>query len=176
MQTFNIKVPIWGGRKVGLAVHKIEDDNLVNILVQDKDGKRLYPKTYYISGDKAHTYPLQDVKNTAVTLHVIPINELEIYEEKGDEIVGRLVLFSGQEYEITHTQHEKISKLLNDPNITSINVAGVGDVKKSNIALNEGDEPDNPFNIDRSPEAVAKRQMQMRRKIERQAKDLHEPS
>lgn len=80
-QVFEIRVPVWGGRKVGLATYKIGVHNEVRILTKDKDGGRLYPQPLYISGDKARQYPIEPVKsNPNVKLYIIPINDMEVLE------------------------------------------------------------------------------------------------
>lgn len=78
---FEIRVPIWDGRKVGLAAHKLQRHNEVQILYKDTDGQREHPGAFYISGEKARTYPSKPVKNYPnVILHWIPIADLEILE------------------------------------------------------------------------------------------------
>lgn len=80
-QIFEIRVPVWGGRKVGLASYKLGIHNEVRILKKDKNGDLLYPQPLYVSGDKARTYPTEPVRsNPSITLHVIPISELEVLE------------------------------------------------------------------------------------------------
>lgn len=79
-QLFNIKKPVWGGRKVGLNIDRIGDHNEVNILATNKDGERLYPHSLYISGEKAKGYPVQKLNNYPVTLRIIPIDDLERLE------------------------------------------------------------------------------------------------
>jgi len=82
-QSFNIKAPIWGGRKVGLATHKIDTHNEVNILKTDASGQRIYPHPFYISGVKARTYPIQPVpSNPHIKLYIIPIEDMEILEHE----------------------------------------------------------------------------------------------
>jgi len=80
-QVFEIRTPVWGGRKVGLATYKIGTHNEVRILTKDKYGQLLFPQPLYISGEKARTFPVEAVKsNRAIKLHVIPVNELEVLE------------------------------------------------------------------------------------------------
>lgn len=76
-----IKTPVWGGRKIGIATYKIGTHNEVRILARDKDGMPLYPQPFYISGEKAQTYQIQPVKrNPNILLYIIPINDLEVLE------------------------------------------------------------------------------------------------
>lgn len=78
---WEIKAPVWGGRKIGLATYKISTHNEIRITYTDRDGRRVYPLPLYISGEKARTYPTQPVKNHPnVILHIIPINDLEVLE------------------------------------------------------------------------------------------------
>lgn len=78
---FNIKTPIWGGRKVGLATYKIGMHNEIRIEKRDTQSNLLYPQPLYISGEKAKTYPVEPVKkNPAIKLYIIPINDLETLE------------------------------------------------------------------------------------------------
>lgn len=80
-QLFEIKVPIWGGRKVGLATYKVGQDNEIRILKRDVNGTLLYPQPLYISGEKAKTYPVEPVRsNPNIKLYIIPINDLELLE------------------------------------------------------------------------------------------------
>lgn len=80
-QLFNIKVPVWGGRKVGLASYKVGQHNSIEIMVTDKDGNRIYPQPMYISGEKVRTYPIEPVRsNPNIKLYIVPINELEPLE------------------------------------------------------------------------------------------------
>lgn len=80
---FNIRKPIWSGRKVGIAAHRIGTHNEINILSTLVDGSRVYPNSYYISGEKARKYRTEQVKNSpSVTLHIIPIADLELLERE----------------------------------------------------------------------------------------------
>lgn len=81
-QKFDIKKPLWGGRKVGLNIDRIGDHNEVNILYKNSDGEQLYPFPLYISGEKTKDYPVQKLKNYPVTLRIIPIADLERLERE----------------------------------------------------------------------------------------------
>ena len=75
---FEIQKPIWNGGKrcVGVNADRLNCDFAeVNILYKDKTGKRIYPQLFNIKGDKAKTYPVQEVAG-GVRLHVIPIKDL----------------------------------------------------------------------------------------------------
>lgn len=80
---FEIHKPVWGGRKVGLAIYKIAAHNRIEILYTDKAGRRIYPLPLYISGANARKYPMQAVRsNPNIKLYVIPINDLEVLERE----------------------------------------------------------------------------------------------
>lgn len=80
-QKFNIKNPVWGGRKVGLATYKVGLHNEIHILTVNTAGERVYPQPLYISGEQARQYPIEPVKsNPNVKLYIIPINDLETLE------------------------------------------------------------------------------------------------
>lgn len=80
-QLFKIKTPVWGGRKVGLATYKVGAHNEIRIETTNKEGELIYPQPFYISGEKAKTYPIQPVRsNPNVKLYVIPVNDLEVLE------------------------------------------------------------------------------------------------
>lgn len=78
---FEIRVPVWGGRKVGLASHKVGQHNSIEILVEDKDGNRIYPHAMYMAGEKLRTYPTEPVRrNPHIKLYIVPISDLEPLE------------------------------------------------------------------------------------------------
>ena len=80
-QLFEIKTPVWGGRKVGLATYKVGTHNEIRILTKNAQGERLYPQPLYISGAKARTYEIQPVKsNPNIKLYIIPVSDLEVLE------------------------------------------------------------------------------------------------
>jgi len=83
VNVFNIKVPIWSGRRVGLATFKVGPHNQINITALDKQGDLIYPNAYYISGREARKYPTEPVKsNPKIQLHIIPIDDLDIFERE----------------------------------------------------------------------------------------------
>lgn len=80
-QHFEIRSPIWGGRKIGLATYKIGVHNEIKITKKNVKGEEIYPQPFYISGDKARKYPTEPVRsNPNIMLHIIPIADLEILE------------------------------------------------------------------------------------------------
>ena len=73
---YQIREPIWKDRSVGLAADKMDTDVLeVEILYEDKTGKRIYPYLYTIPKVIAQRYPVQTKKGT--TLHLVPIAALQ---------------------------------------------------------------------------------------------------
>lgn len=80
---FKIKVPVWGGRKVGLATYKIALHNEIRIMAVNTEGELIYPRPFYISGEKAKTYPIEPVRNYPnIKLYIIPISDLELLERE----------------------------------------------------------------------------------------------
>jgi hypothetical protein len=80
---FNIRIPIYNGRKIGLATYKVGTHNEIRIEKKDKDGNLLYPLPLYISGVKAREYPIEPVKsNPSIKLYIIPISDLEVLERR----------------------------------------------------------------------------------------------
>jgi len=76
---FELKFPIWNGGKrvVGLNQTRIGFHNKIKITYKRKDGTESFPDDYYISGEKARSFPTQVLKG-GVTVHLIPLSELEI--------------------------------------------------------------------------------------------------
>ena len=80
-QVFNIRKPVWGGRKVGLATYKVGSHNQINIEAKSADGELIYPMPLYMSGEKIRTYPIEGVKsNPNIKLFIVPISDLEPLE------------------------------------------------------------------------------------------------
>ena len=74
-----IKTPIWKDRSVGIAEDKFNPFGTVTkiqILYRKIDGTRLYPQTFFITKEKAFTYPVMVVRG--VTLRIIPIADLGV--------------------------------------------------------------------------------------------------
>ena len=81
---FKIRTPVWGGRqrKVGLAAYKIGLHNEIRIEAKDKEGVLIHPNPYYLSGNKAKSYPTQPVKSAPhIILHMVPVDDLEYWRE-----------------------------------------------------------------------------------------------
>lgn len=73
--TIKIQSPIWKTRSVGIPEHKLKTGfNEIEILCEDRDGKRLFPNIYKMSKQKIMAYPLRIVKT--VRLRIIPILDL----------------------------------------------------------------------------------------------------
>lgn len=78
-----IQFPIWKTRSIGIATYKIANgENEIEILYEGKDGKRLYPHVYVITGSELAGYPTQIVK--AVTLVIVPLAHLRVKRERDD--------------------------------------------------------------------------------------------
>ena len=75
-----IKTPIWKTKSIGIATQRLDDDLLVEIEYKQSDGNRLYPYTYIVRKDTTDKYPKQRVMGN--DLVIIPISELEIYNEQ----------------------------------------------------------------------------------------------
>lgn len=73
---FQIRMPRWKERVVGIADYRIQTHNEIHILAKNKDGKLYFPDKYYISGEKARSYPIQT--RSSIDLRLIPINDLEV--------------------------------------------------------------------------------------------------
>ena len=74
-----IRVPRWTKRTVGIGGYRLAEHNQIEITKTDKDGNRYYPDQYYISGERARTYPTQELPS-GILLFLIPISDLEILE------------------------------------------------------------------------------------------------
>lgn len=86
MKHVYIKFPIWKTRSVGVNRSFITEDLAIEILYTDSAGNRLYPHVYRMKKARALQYPTQYI-NKNVTLHIIPISDLEI--ENDDERAER---------------------------------------------------------------------------------------
>lgn len=76
--TFNIRKPIWGGRKVGLAKWRVDRCDICEInlrYIENKSGDKMFPKPLRIKAHEARKYPTQTVHNNVV-LYIIPIADL----------------------------------------------------------------------------------------------------
>lgn len=80
-QLISIKVPVWGGRKVGIATFRVGTHNEIRIETKNKEGEAIYPQPFYISGEDIRKYPIEPVRsNPNVKLYIVPINDLEVLE------------------------------------------------------------------------------------------------
>lgn len=82
---FQVHVPIWSEKAVGLADYRLSTHNEVQILAKRKDGELYYPDKYYISRDKARTFPTK--QRGGLDLRIVPINALEILERTDETIL-----------------------------------------------------------------------------------------
>lgn len=81
---FNIRSPIWDGRKVGLNIDKLQKHNEVRCLYKNIYGDLVHPNPYYIEREKALTYPKQILnrKGWSVKLVIIPLADMEVLESE----------------------------------------------------------------------------------------------
>lgn len=79
MNKLNIREPIWKTQSIGIAERILPKDGHleINISYHTKDGKLLYPNTYFITREKAIKFPIEYAKGH-VKLHIVPIAKLEI--------------------------------------------------------------------------------------------------
>lgn len=78
MKRIIIREPIWKApRSIGIAEYKLADEMIVEITYENSSGERLYPDEYYLTKEKALTYPKKAIKNGLV-LRIIPIQDLEV--------------------------------------------------------------------------------------------------
>ncbi len=77
---FVIWEPRWRDKTVLLADRKITRHNDVHITYKDKNGARLYPNPFYISGLEARKYPIEEMKTKKgdyLRVRAIPLSKLE---------------------------------------------------------------------------------------------------
>lgn len=87
-QNFQIYNPRWHDRIVLLADFKIQSHNVITF-----PKARTLVGEWYISGDKAKTFPAEPMKTksgTTMTMRVVPIDELEPLEENVAEIAKNI--------------------------------------------------------------------------------------
>lgn len=78
-----IRTPLWNGgqRKVGIATFKIGTHNEIRIEAKNKEGDLIYPQPFYITGEKARSYPQSAIPNHPhIKTYEIPIEDLDILE------------------------------------------------------------------------------------------------
>ncbi len=77
MKLITIREPQWKKRTVGIAKYKITEPILVEIAYLGKDGQKVYPGRYYMTKEKALTYPIQSAKGNVPELVIIPIADFK---------------------------------------------------------------------------------------------------
>lgn len=78
MIQFEIKKPIWNGRAVGIAAHRLVSGTTMEVTIsyKDADGQRVYPGKYQMACSKMKTYKQQKLGN-GIVLHIIPIADFK---------------------------------------------------------------------------------------------------
>ena len=76
MVTLYIKEPIWNGgnRCVGIRVDRLADDLIIDIETKDRYGNRIYPKTFYLTKQRASLYEIKSY--SWGDAYIIPIEDL----------------------------------------------------------------------------------------------------
>lgn len=80
MGTFIIWEPRWRDRTVLLAERKIGRQNNIHITYINKNGFREFPNPFFILGEVARQYPLEDMqtkKGGTLKVRAIPLSKLE---------------------------------------------------------------------------------------------------
>lgn len=77
MRKIVINTPLWNGRKVGIADKYIDQDIVVEILVKDKYGNKIYPHYFSMDYTKAKSYPIEKFNRTP-ELRIIPIDDFHV--------------------------------------------------------------------------------------------------
>lgn len=82
MLRYEIKKPIWNGRAVGIAAHRLVLGTKMEVTISytDTDGQLLYPGRYIMACSKMKQYPTQKL-GSGVVLHIIPIADFEHKEQ-----------------------------------------------------------------------------------------------
>ena len=79
MVTLKIKYPIWKTRSVGISLASIGNNGIdLEIMYENKEGKRIYPHIYHMSREKLTKYPMQHRRG--VDLVIVPIQDFEIVQ------------------------------------------------------------------------------------------------
>jgi len=78
---YQINKPIWNGRAVGIATHRIIPGTTMEVTIayEDSDGNLLYPGKYLMACSKMKKYPTQQLKS-GIVLHIIPIKDFTVKE------------------------------------------------------------------------------------------------
>ena len=74
MQTYQIRVPIWKTRSIGVATYR--PPCLIDITYTNTDGERIYPDTYLVTQEFAEQYPVRQF-GSSPEMYIIPINRLK---------------------------------------------------------------------------------------------------
>jgi hypothetical protein len=77
MIKYDIRIPLWGRKAVGLGLRFDEKDVELNILAEDKSGNRMWPDTYISRWDKRQSYPVETMRG-GVPVRVHAIADLEV--------------------------------------------------------------------------------------------------
>lgn len=85
MLRFEIKKPIWNGRCVGIAAHRLVSGTSMEVTIsyKDADGQLVYPGKYVMACSKMKTYKTQKL-GSGVVLHIIPIADFDHKEDSND--------------------------------------------------------------------------------------------
>jgi len=73
MKTYNIRVPIWKTRSIGVATYR--PPCLIDITYTNTNGERIYPDTYLVTKEFAEQYPVRKFGKSP-EMYIIPINRL----------------------------------------------------------------------------------------------------
>lgn len=80
-QLIVIKTPVWNKRKIGIATFRVGNHNEIRIEQTNKDGEKIYPMPFYITGEEIKKYPVEPVKSAPhVKLYIVPIEDLQTLE------------------------------------------------------------------------------------------------
>lgn len=82
LEIIDIKAPLWNGgkRMIGIAPERVKKDVAYKIQIsyKNKDGVRIYPKSYRMRGWEILRYKVQafNTKYGLKSFHLIPVDEL----------------------------------------------------------------------------------------------------
>lgn len=75
MRKINIHEPIWKYHAIGIRQDKVTDNFQIRISYKTKDGKLLYPGTFYMTKEQIQKFPINYLGRMFV--YVIPIDKLK---------------------------------------------------------------------------------------------------
>ena len=78
MRKITIRTPIWKYMAIGIKKDKVTDDFQIKISYKTKDGKFLYPGTFFMTKEEIQNHRLSYMGNMWV--YIIPISNLKIKE------------------------------------------------------------------------------------------------